>query len=158
MSATMRKTRSVAVVFAVMALLMVVPIGSTGALEPDVEGAGWFVEECDGLTSAFTIVLEGDISGCLYQHGWVGKVRPDGTYVEEGTETIVGCWGDLCGTIDMTYRFVATFDDEGNQTAGWCDHTIVNGTGDFAGATGGIQFNDDLETGIAYYHGLIDLP
>ena len=27
-----------------------------------------------------------------------------------------------------------------------------------AGATGGLQFNDDLATGIAYFHGVLSLP
>lgn len=158
MQHVMVRVRKALIVLAALALLLVVPVGSAGALEPDVEGVASFAEECGGQTSAFTLVLEGELSGCLYTHGWVAKVRPDGTYIEEGTETIAACWGDLCGTLETTYRFVATFDGDGNQTAGWCDHHIVSGTGDFAGAGGGIQFNDDLDAGVAYFHGVIELP
>lgn len=157
------KLRRVAIVFAAMAVLMVAPAGSAGAIEPDFEGVGVFAEECGGETSIFTIALEGSFTGCLYTDEITSaKVKRDGTFVEEGFETIAGCWhspdGDKCGTLKTTYRYIATFAPDGTQLTGGCYHPFIGGTGDFAGATGGFVFQDDLELGTFNFRGLIDLP
>jgi len=65
-SGVIERARSVVVVFAAMALVMVMPIGGVAAREPDVEGVAAFAEECGGETSVFTLTLEGNFNGCLY--------------------------------------------------------------------------------------------
>lgn len=163
MSRATRKTRSIAIVFAAMAVLMVAPVGSASAAQPDFEGVGVFAEECGGETSIFTIALEGSFTGCLYTDEVTQyKLKPDGTFIEEGYETIVGCWhspeGDKCGTLQTSYRYIATFAPDGTQLTGGCDHPFLSGTGDFAGATGGFTFQDDLDLGVFNFRGRIDLP
>lgn len=158
-----KKARRIAIVLVALALLTVAPIGAAGAIEPDFEGVGVFAEECGGETSLFTIALEGSFTGCLYTDEITRyKLKPNGAFIEEGTETIVGCWnspdGEKCGTLSTTYRYIATFDADGNQLTGGCEHPFVGGTGDFAGATGGFVFQDDLDLGIFNFRGVIDLP
>jgi hypothetical protein len=54
--------------------------------------------------------------------------------------------------------FKATYDPVTQQEiAGGCRHKIVSGTGDFAGATGRINFTDNVTNGTSSYRGYIRL-
>ena len=54
--------------------------------------------------------------------------------------------GTTCGTFETTYTFTAKYVDDtfAEEIHGRCHHPIVDGTGDFAGATGVLQFKDDV--------------
>jgi hypothetical protein len=110
-------------------------------------------------------VLEGDLEGCWYTDTIeTGKKMPSGVYIETGTETFVGCTSvdgeDTCGSFSTTYRFSNKFTASGEQIFGRCQHPIVagSGTGDFEGATGRLDFKDDVETGEAAYCVHVALP
>jgi hypothetical protein len=62
-----------------------------------------------------------------------------------------------CGTFSTTYTFTAKFVDDtfAEEIHGRCHHTIVSGTDGFAGATGMINFKDDVEAAIFLYAGHI---
>ena len=75
------------------------------------------------------------------------RINPSGTYIEQGSEVFVGCLnGTTCGTFETTYTFSAKYVDDtfAEEIHGRCHHPIVDGTGDFAGATGVLQFKDDV--------------
>jgi hypothetical protein len=104
--------------------------------------------------------MTGSLVGCWYEDG--GTVTKDhfpSSGIEifhfSGTEHFTGCLdvdGDgLCagqdptGTLFFTFTFTAQFDvATGNEIRGRCHHPIVGGTGDFAGATGVLNFKDDV--------------
>jgi hypothetical protein len=129
-------------------------IRGTGAL--DLDGS------CDDMSSPFApIEIEGDLVGCVYATSFeVVQETPSGVYQERGTETFVGCLADgtTCGTLNMTYKFTGKFASDGSPIHGRCQHPTTSGTGDFAGATGRIDFKDDTATGVLYYRGHIKLP
>ena len=84
------------------------------------------------------------------------QVTPSGIELVHfsGTEHFTGCLdvdndgtctGDPTGTLFFTFSFTGQFDAAtGNEIRGRCHHPIVGGTGDFAGATGVINFKDDV--------------
>jgi hypothetical protein len=121
----------------------------------DADGA------CTEIPSPFAMQITGDLVGCWYTHGWdVVQDTPSGVYAERGTERFIGCLADgtTCGTFDTTYKFTAKFAADGSEIHGRCQHPITFGTGDFAGITGRVDFKDDVEAGVFYYRGHIDLP
>ena len=70
--------------------------------------------------------------------------------------------GGPVGTFTTTYRFEAKYDPDaatGMEVNGRCQHPIAegSGTGGFAGATGRLDFKDDIGTGLFYYRGHITL-
>ena len=117
--------------------------------------------DCDDLSSPFPpIELQGDLVGCVYTTSFeVVQETPSGVYQERGTETFIGCLsnGTTCGTFNMTYKFTGKFAPDGSTIHGRCQHPIVSGTGDFAGATGRLDFKDDVENAVFYYRGHIRL-
>lgn len=146
-------------------VMVVVPAGAAVAGSDQISGVANWAAECDGLTSEFTLVLEGDLAGCWYTDTIeTGKEMPSGVYLETGTETFVGCLTvdgeEKCGSFSTTYRFSSKFAASGEQIFGRCQHPIVagSGTGDFEGATGRLDFKDNVETGEAAYRGHIALP
>lgn len=91
--------------------------------------------------------LSGSLDGCWYTYVSASRFNPSGTYVEQGTEIFVGCLdGTTCGTFETTYTFTAKYVDDtfADELHGRCEHSIVGGTGDFAGAKGVILFKDDV--------------
>jgi hypothetical protein len=67
------------------------------------------------------------------------------------------------GTFATTYKFTSKWDPDastGSEVHGRCEHPIVadSGTGGFAGATGRVDFKDDVTTGEFLYRGHISLP
>ena len=138
------------------ALVLLVSPASAGTMQ--ISGIGTPVPNCDGLSSDFTIEMTGSLDGCWYTTITDSKFNPSGTYQERGTETFIGCLNGRCGTFSTTYTFTGKFVDDtfAQEIHGRCHHTIVSGTGDgFEGATGMINFKDDVEAGIFLYTGHI---
>lgn len=101
--------------------------------------------------------MDGSLVGCWFTDDSTVKVNPSGTVQVTGHEHFDGCLDGLCGTLNFAFTFTGKF--EGPPTFaeihGRCHHVIVSGTGAFAGASGVIDFKDDVSTGIAYYKGHI---
>ena len=106
------------------------------------------------------IDFSGSLDGCWYTYVSASKFNPSGTYVEQGAELFVGCLnGTTCGTFETVYTFTAKYTDEtfATELHGRCEHSIVGGTGDFAGAKGVINFKDDVVNMTFDYRGQIQL-
>src|SRR5262245_19259548 len=133
-----------------------------------VLGSGVFNTEClppVGAPPANTgdyppIDLIGSLNGCWYTYVADSQLNPSGTYRETGSETFVGCLNGLaCGTFETVYTFTAKYTDPtfAQELHGRCEHRIVGGTGDFAGAKGVILFKDDVVNLKFDYRGHISL-
>ena len=160
----MRRAISTLTAVAAMLVVVVVPAGAAVAETTQISGVANWAEECGGQTSDWTLVIEGDLTGCWYTDIETGKETPSGVYIETGTEIFVGCLNvdgeEACGSFTTTYRFTGKFASNGDQIFGGCQHPIVagSGTGDFSGVTGRLDFKDNVETGEALYTGHIKLP
>jgi hypothetical protein len=111
------------------------------------------------------IVMTGSLEGC-----WYTKVvtamdngAPSGVYIETGEEVFVGRLdGGPMGTFATTYKFQSKWDPDvstGSEVHGRCEHPIVagSGTGGLEGATGRVDFKDDVVNGEYIYRGHIKL-
>jgi len=130
---------------------------STGECGPPPSGYADFTD--------FTMVITGDLDGCWYtkvltssDHG-----APSGVYLETGEEVFVGSLnGGPEGTFATTYQFESKWSPDvstGSEVHGRCQHPIVTGSGSggFAGATGRVDFKDEVTTGQYFYRGHIKL-
>jgi len=133
-----------------------------------VSGIGVFNNECqppagsppDDLGDYPPLDLSGSLDGCWYTYVSASQFNPSGTYVEQGTETFVGCLnGVACGTFETIYTFTAKYTDEtfSQELHGRCEHRIVDGTEDFAGVKGVLLFKDDVVNFKFDYRGNISL-
>jgi hypothetical protein len=113
----------------------------------------------------FTIVMSGSLVGCWYTDILTTKDNggPSGVYQERGEEIFVGhLVGHAPGTFTTTYMFASKWDPDvstGSEVHGSCHHPIAagSGTGGFQGATGRLDFKDDVLTGDYDYRGHISL-
>lgn len=106
------------------------------------------------------ISMHGSLSGCWYTYVSASQFNPSGTYIEQGHELFIGCLETLaCGTFETVYTFTAKYTDDtfSQEIHGRCEHSIVDGTGDFAGAKGVINFKDDVVDLNFDYKGQISL-
>jgi len=114
--------------------------------------------------SLFTIKMEGSLEGCWYTPEFeVVQETPSGIYQERGAEKFVGCLNSVsglvgCGSFETTYKFTAKFGPDG-EIHGRCQHPIVagSGTGVFEGATGRVDFKDDVVNECFNYRGHIKI-
>ena len=150
-----------ALVFAVLAM----PASAGTTL---VSGTSVFNTECQApvggppgnLGDYPPIDFSGSLVGCWYTYVSASMFNPSGTYVEQGTELFVGCLnGTTCGTFETVYTFTGKYTDDtfATEIHGRCEHSIVGGTGDFAGAKGVINFKDDVVNMTFEYKGQIQL-
>jgi len=113
----------------------------------------------------FTQVMTGSLAGCWYTNIETQKDNgaPSGVYIESGKEIFVGTLnGGPKGTFTTTYQFESKWDPDvstGSEVHGRCQHPIVagSGTGGFEGATGRVDFKDQVTTGEFFYRGHIEL-
>jgi hypothetical protein len=153
----------------------------TGVLAPahaagttQIDGSGYYddatADECDAPPAGFddypALVLHGSLEGCLYTDmQWVkDNGEPSGGYIEGGRELVVASLdGGPVGTFQTEYRFQGKYDPAyvpgGVEVHGRCQHPITDGTGTgaFAGASGRLDFKDDVENAVFYYRGHITL-
>ncbi|HZD52715.1 MAG TPA: hypothetical protein VE175_06680 [Woeseiaceae bacterium] len=106
----------------------------------------------------FTVVLEGDLMGCLYTAvASPFEYTPSNVYDERGRESIEACLDlnrDLVcdgpsGTFQTNYYFISKWEGVpffSEEIFGRCEHPIVwgLGTGLFSDATGRLKFRDDV--------------
>ncbi len=160
----------------VMVVVMATPVAAGGATQ--ISGVGELVyigydaenppEVCSedvfpgtaNDADQYALRLTGDLEGCLYGLVTDFRFHPSGTYQEIADEIFVGSWGALDGTFELTEFFTAKFDETGAQIWGRCQHPLTtdSGTGDFAdGINGRLDFKDDVDLGIAYYRGHLEV-
>jgi hypothetical protein len=170
------KTRRLTVLLGVvMSVLMVgvlsAPVNAAGTTQ--VSGSGYYDDaagtECGvppaGFDSYPGLVLSGDLEGCLYTDVLTSRFHeaPSGIYIETGRELVVASLdGGPVGTFETTYRFESKWDPDaatGVEVRGRCQHPLAagSGTGAFAGATGRLDFKDEVSTGLFFYRGHITL-
>jgi hypothetical protein len=104
------------------------------------------------------MVITGDLDGCWYSKIEATKTTPSGVYLESGEEVFVGSLsGGPEGTFATTYRFESKWGPDGSEIHGRCQHPILagSGTGSFEGATGRLDFKDEVSTGQFFYRGHI---
>lgn len=146
---------------------MAVPASASNGNGADqIGGEAIPVAECgeNGPPSDFTFVMTGSLVGCWYTTEYHAvQETPSGIYQERGAELFVGCLvvdeiEVACGSFETTYKFTAKFGPEG-EIHGRCQHPIVggSGTGGFVGATGRVDFKDNVATGQFFYRGHVDL-
>jgi hypothetical protein len=134
-------------------------VDTTGACPPPPTGF-------EDFTSLPPLVMTGSLDGCLYTKVITAKDNgtPSGVYQERGEEVFVGSLnGGPVGTFATTFKFTSKWDPEvstGSEVHGRCQHPIVagSGTGGFAGATGRLDFKDEVVTGEFLYRGHVSLP
>jgi hypothetical protein len=86
-----------------------------------------------------------------------------GVYIETGRELVVASLnGGPVGTFTTTYQFESKWDPDvstGAEVKGRCQHpiTVGSGTGGLSGATGRLDFKDEVATGLFFYRGHINL-
>jgi hypothetical protein len=111
------------------------------------------------------IAMRGSLEGCWYTKVVTTRDNgaPSGVYQERGEEVFVGSFdGGPEGTITTTYNFSSQWEPDvtnGSEVRGRCQHPIVagSGTGGFEGATGRLDFKDDVATGDYFWRGHISL-
>ena len=147
-------TLAVAAAASVLAILSIPAASARGTMQ--VSGIGVFNTQCQPPVGSPPANLgdyppielsDGNLEGCWYTYVSAARINPSGTYIEQGSELFVGCLdGTTCGTFETTYTFTAKYVDDtfAEEIHGRCHHPIVGGTGDFAGATGVLQFKDDV--------------
>ena len=147
------------------------PVSAAGTIQ--ISGSGYYDDaagtECGvppaGFDSYAGLVLSGDLEGCLYTDvlGYKFHEAPSGIYIETGRELIVASLnGAPVATFETTYRFESKWDPDaatGVEVKGRCQHPLAagSGTGIFAGATGRLDFKDEVSTGLFFYRGHITL-
>jgi hypothetical protein len=136
------------------------------AKQSHLSGVGVFGGGCPDPVAPFddypAIVMSGSLVGCWYTDVQYTKDNgtPSGVYLERGEELFVGTLDGQAGTFRTTYFFSSKWDPDvttGAEVHGRCQHPIVagSGTGAFAGATGRVDFKDDVTTGEYLYRGHI---
>jgi hypothetical protein len=170
-----QKTGRLAVLFVLVVGLMVALGAPAGAATNQISGVGVFdtTGVCpappigyEDFTSLPPLVMTGSLEGCWYTKVVSAKDNgaPSGVYQERGEEVFVGSLdGGAVGTFAATFKFTSQWDPDvstGSEVHGRCQHPIVagSGTGGFAGATGRVDFKDDVVTGEFLYRGHISLP
>jgi hypothetical protein len=111
------------------------------------------------------IAMTGSLEGCWYTKVVTSRDNgtPSGVYQERGEEVFVGSFdGGSQGTFTTTYNFSSKWEPDvtnGSEVRGRCQHPIVagSGTGGFEGATGRLDFKDDVATGDYFWRGHISL-
>jgi hypothetical protein len=159
-SRKVRKTIAAAAVTAALACVLAAPASAasyrvSGDQSPPVTDANKCFERSAGPSYTMT----GNLVGCWYTDTFIVVKDTRRNGIEEihaiGTEHFVGCLdvdggrhctsADPHGTLSFTFTFVGQFNaTTRNEIRGSCHHPIVSGTGDFAGATGVLNFTDTI--------------
>ena len=137
---------------------------SSGATQ--ISGVGYFaaLETCNYSAAGadFALQMTGDLEGCLFVYVDTYECSPSGTYRESGREYFVGTYNGESGTFWTTYKFEAKYEGcsedgffLGAEIFGRCQHPLVkeSGTGVFDGATGRLNFKDNVVDGSFPYKG-----
>ena len=143
-------------------------IGTEASSTVDISGIGFFATEPEcgaiGAGGVFATRVTGDLEGCLIAFIDEFGCQPSGTYREKGSEHFIGTYKGQPGEFWTKYQFEAKYEGcdvsgapLGSEIFGRCEHPIIkgSGTGVFEGATGRLDFKDDVEAGNFPYRGHI---
>ena len=149
------------------------PSFAASAATTQISGVGFFdAGACPAPPTGYEdfitypgIAMHGSLEGCWYTKVVTSRDNgaPSGVYQERGEEVFVGSFdGGPEGTFTTTYKFSSSWEPDvtnGSEVRGRCQHPIVagSGTGGFVGATGRLDFKDDVVTGNYFYRGHISL-
>lgn len=169
MRTTMQRWALLGVVMGCLVAMGLAAPANAGATT-QISGSGFYETrgECGTPPAGFAdypgLVVEGDLEGCIYTDVLTSRNlgAPSGIYLETGREIFVGTLNGLEGTFQMDYRFESKWNPDvltGPEVHGRCQHPIAagSGTGGFAGATGRLDFKDEVSTGMYFYRGHINL-
>ncbi|NNE11021.1 MAG: hypothetical protein HKN41_02125 [Ilumatobacter sp.] len=140
-------------VLAVGAVVPAAPASAGGAVQISgvgLPGPGGCDAAADGVDPAdYVLVMTGSLQGCLYGYTDVDSIqfRPSGTWLDRGWEVFVSA-DDPGDRFWTTQTFTAKFTEDGQQF-GRCQHKVIGGEGAFDGATGQINFKDNIVDGSA---------
>lgn len=157
---------SLVALLAVVVGLFAAPVAADAQGAIQFDGVARGTDECAGRTDVLALdMYQGNLIGCLITTSSdEPSITPSGVYLERGTEMFIGCLYEDgmeigCGSFETTYLFSAKFPPDAEQQFGRCQHPIVAGTGTdvFEGATGRIDFKDDLDAGLFNFRGHISL-
>jgi hypothetical protein len=142
-------------VMAFISAVLMVPSPALAEEATQIAGVGVFAGtgECadaEGQGSNFALTISGDLAGCWYVFVETVTCSPSGTYQQTGQEIFVGQYNGQAGTFKTNYHTEAKFQDCSNvatKVFGRCQHPIADGSGEgvFAGVSGRIDVNDDVE-------------
>ena len=156
----------------VVATLIVGLVGPANAADRQISGVGvnTTFNDCPtpagygDYTTALPLRMTGSLDGCWFTRSDPSSIKWNtrtGVYQERGMEIFVGRLnGGTEGTFTTTYHFEAKFNPAtGAEIRGRCQHPIsaTSGTGGLSGATGRVDFKDDIATGDFPYRGHISL-
>jgi hypothetical protein len=155
----MLKQTLIATVVAVLALTaasVAAGAGTTqvsGVQSPVIAGA------CFDPSELASYSMTGDLVGCWYTDNLTCRAHDAGTVQCTGNEHFVGSIGSRSGTLYFSFEFSGKYGDPPTypELHGRCHHPVIGGDGDFTGATGVLEFKDDVTTGCATYTGHITL-
>ena len=150
---------------------LIAPVNAAGTTQ--ISGSGYYDDEfgteCGLPPAPFDsypgLVLSGDLDGCLFTQVLDSTFHeaPSGVYIETGRELVVASLkGAPEARFETTYRFESKWEPDaatGVEVHGRCQHPLVAGSGTdvFAGATGRLDFKDEVSTGLFFYRGHITL-
>ena len=169
---TKRRFLALATLIGGFALVGAAPASAATFRVSGVQSAPVSSGPCFDPNAVTSYVMAGGLVGCWYTdtlviHPAQPNGTPSGTIQATGTEHFVGCLdldadgsctGDPSGTLTFTYQFSGKFDPvTGAEIHGRCQHPIVSATGDLAGASGVINFKDDVANGTSLYTGHVAL-
>ena len=150
---------------------LVAPVNAAGTTQ--ISGSGYYDDaigtECGVPPAPFDsypgLVLSGDLDGCLFTQVLGSRFHeaPSGVYIETGRELVIASFkGAPVAQFETKYRFESKWEPDaatGVEVMGRCQHPLVagSGTGVFTGATGRLDFKDEVSTGLFFYRGHITL-
>jgi hypothetical protein len=146
--------RRLTLLFAAAAALIALVASANAAGTTQITGLQAGDSACGDVLDG-TYGMQGSLVGCWYTDTFVvSGSHPSGTFQASGTEHFIGCMNpqSACtassrtyGTFSTTFTFSSKVDPTtGLEMHGRCHHPIVSGTGYFAGATGLLNFTDDV--------------
>jgi len=141
------------------ALAAAAPASASQSQVSGIQTPGTVPPACTDPSVSFT--MTGGLVGCWYEDNvTITKDQTTASGIElvhfSGTEHFTGCLdvdgdgactGDPTGTLFFTFTFTGQYVPGTNlslEIRGRCHHPIVGGTGNFAGATGVLNFKDDV--------------
>ncbi len=166
----MRKPTVAIALATALTWVVAAPASATDTQVSGVQLPGATGTACEDASASFT--MTGGLVGCWYEDTeTVTKEKTQaGTVLIHlsGTEHFSGCLdvdgdgqcaaGDPHGTLSFAFTFTGQFDAiTESEIRGRCHHPIVSGTEDFAGATGVLNFKDDVANGTSPYKGHVKL-
>jgi len=148
---------------AVFAVLVLAGASLATAGTTQVSGVQTFVQSgaCYDPAVPSSYAMSGSLVGCWYVDTIDCKLQLSGTIQCSGTEHFVGSIGTSSGTLYLRYQVSAKYGGRitFGELHGRGNHLVIGATGGFTGATGVLNFEDDVSTNgaVSAYKGQVNL-